>query len=175
MRHPHTEPTLLLVTLRRLVFAALVAGTVLILSWEGWAMLRINGLNPIKTAIFGLFVLLLVPIALFFWTAAIGLVVQLCGGDALDLSRTLDGPSPPPRQLPRTAVVMPTYNEDPVRVFAGLKATCESADATGFGPDFDFFILSDTTDPDIWVREELAFAELRGEVPRPGLVLPQPP
>ena len=62
---------------------------------------------------------------------------------------------------------MPTYNEDPVRVFAGLKATCESVDQTGFGPEYDFFILSDTTDPDTWVREELAFAELRREVPHP--------
>ena len=161
------EPTPRWVTLRRLVFASLVALTVMLLSWESSVMLRINGLNPVKTAIFILFVVLVVPIALFFWTAAIGLVVQLRGGDALDVSRTLDGPSPHPRELPRTAVVMPTYNEDPVRVFAGLKATRESVDETGFGPDYDFFILSDTTDPDIWVREELAFAELRGDVPHP--------
>ena len=167
MRDLSLEPTPSWVTLRRLAFAFLVVLTVALLSWESWVMLRINGLNPVKTVIFILFVVLVVPIALFFWTAAIGLVVQLRGGDALDVSRTLDGPSPQPRELPRTAVVMPTYNEDPVRVFAGLKATCESVDQTGFGPAFDFFILSDTTDPDTWVREELAFAELRGEVSRP--------
>ena len=167
MSNQHPELTPLRVTLRRLVFAALVALTFLFLSWESWAMLRINGLTPLKTAIFVLFVVLLVPIALSFWTAAIGLVVQLRGGDSLDVSRTLDGPSSQPLEFPRTAVVMPTYNEDPVCVFAGLKATCESAEHTGFGPDFDFFILSDTTDPDVWLREELAFAELRDEVSRP--------
>jgi len=155
------------VTLRRLVFVCLVVFTAALLIWESWTMLRINGLTPIKAAIFSLFVVLVVPIALFFWTAAIGLVGQLGGGDALDLSRTLDGPSPQPHELPRTAIVMPTYNEDPVRVFAGLKATFESLDQTGFGPAYDFFILSDTTNPDTWVREEIAFAELRGEVSRP--------
>ena len=109
--------------LRRIVFAILVALTVWLLSWESWSMLRINGLNTLKLAIFVLFVVLLIPIALSFWTAAIGLIIQLRGGDDLDLSRTLDGQLPRPPELPRTAVVMPTYNEDPVRVFAGLKAT----------------------------------------------------
>ena len=98
MRTSNLEPTPPWVTLRRLVFASLVALTVLFLSWESWTMLRINGLNPIKTAIFVLFVVLLIPIALFFWTAAIGLLVQLRGGDALDVSRTLNGPSPKPPQ-----------------------------------------------------------------------------
>ena len=130
-------------------------------------MLRINGLNPFKTAILVLLVALVVPIALFFWTAAIGLVVQLCGGDALDVSRTLDEPLASGPSLPLTAVVMPAYNEDPVRIFAGLKATCESVEKTGLGAAFEFFILSDTTDPDIWVREELAYAELRERCPAP--------
>jgi membrane glycosyltransferase len=167
MRTSWLEPTPKRVNFRRLIFACLVVFTAAFLVWESWTMLRVNGLNPIKTAIFALFVVLVVPIALFFWTAAIGLVGQLRGGDALDLSRTLDWPSPQPRELPRTAIVMPTYNEDPVRVFAGLKATFESLDQTGFGPAYDFFILSDTTNPDTWVREEMAFAELRGEVSRP--------
>jgi membrane glycosyltransferase len=167
MRNSPLEPTPPRVTLRRLVFAILVALTVALLSWESWVMLLINGLNPVKTAIFILFVVLVIPIALFFWTAAIGFLVQLRGGDVLDVSRTLDGLSSQPSELPRTAIVMPTYNEDPVRVFAGLKATCESVAETGFGPAYDFFILSDTTDPDTWVREELAFTELRGEVSRP--------
>ena len=77
--------------LRRIVFAILVALTVWLLSWESWSMLRINGLNTLKLAIFVLFVVLLIPIALSFWTAAIGLIIQLRGGDDLDLSRTLDG------------------------------------------------------------------------------------
>ena len=167
MNHAHPEPAPRWIVLRRIVFAILVVLTTWLLSWEIWSMMRINGLTTLKIAIFVLFVVLMIPLALSFWTAAIGLIIQLGGGDALDLSRTLDGESPSPPELPRTAVVMPTYNEDPVRVFAGLKTTCESVDQTGFASDFEFFILSDTTDPDIWVREELAFAELRNEVSHP--------
>ena len=58
-------------------------------------------------------------------------------------------------------MVVPVYNEDPVRVFAGLKATYESLEQTGFLPFFEFFILSDTTDADTWIREEMAFVDLR--------------
>src|SRR5262249_2438109 len=47
----------------------------------------------------------------------------------------------------RTAIVMPICNEDIATVFGGLRATCESLAATGALRLFDFYILSDTTDP----------------------------
>lgn len=158
------------IAVRRALFALLVGLTVWLLSWAIWSMLHINGLNAIKLSIFVIFVILLIPIALSFWTAAIGLVIELRGRDALNLARTLEAQPPQPAVLPRTAVVMPTYNEDPVRVFAGLKATCASLDETGYVPEFEFFILSDTTDPNVWIREELAFTDLRNEVPHPETI-----
>mgnify|MGYP000559488803 CR=1 FL=1 len=69
------------------------------------------------------------------------------------------GPLPAPGI--RTALLMPTYNEDPARVMAGLQATYESLVATGHAGAFDLFILSDTTDPDVWIAEEAAFLALR--------------
>jgi membrane glycosyltransferase len=62
---------------------------------------------------------------------------------------------------------MPVYNEDPARVFAGVKATYTNIEQTGLLERFDFFLLSDSTDPDTWINEELAFAELRSEVSNP--------
>ena len=160
------EPTEFWLTLRRLGFGTLVMATALIIGWNAFSMARINGLDTLKIVSFVLFVILLLPIALSFWTATIGFLVQWRGGDTLDLSRTLEqAPSMGP--LPRTAVVMPVYNEDPSRVLAGLKATYNSVEETGFLDAFDFFLLSDTTDPDTWVSEELAFAELRNEVTHP--------
>jgi membrane glycosyltransferase len=55
---------------------------------------------------------------------------------------------------------MPVYNEDPHDVFAGVRAIYESLQATGQGQAFDFFVLSDTTNPDLWLAEELAWARL---------------
>ena len=56
---------------------------------------------------------------------------------------------------------MPVYNEQTARTFAALEAIHESVEATGLGAHFDYFILSDTTDPDAWIAEERAFLALR--------------
>ena len=56
---------------------------------------------------------------------------------------------------------MPIYNEAPQRVFARLQAMYESLDALGVLDHFDIFILSDTTDPEVWLEEEVGFWELR--------------
>ena len=52
---------------------------------------------------------------------------------------------------------MPTYNEEPERVMAGLQAIYESVQATGQLAQFDFFVLSDTHQ-----RRRSAGAEERG-------------
>jgi membrane glycosyltransferase len=53
-----------------------------------------------------------------------------------------------------TAIVFPVYNENVMRVYEGLRATYESLEKTELIGRFDFFILSDSTDPDRWVEEE---------------------
>jgi membrane glycosyltransferase len=161
------DPRRITVFVRRTCFVALVAATTALISERMFGMLLINGLTPLKLEIFILFVILLLPIALSFWTSIIGFIVQCLGGDTLDLSRTLAEDDHEKRPLPRTAVVMPIYNEDPVRVFAGLRATYESLAKEGWLEEFDLYVLSDTTDPDIWVREEMAFADLKKEVSHP--------
>jgi membrane glycosyltransferase len=60
----------------------------------------------------------------------------------------------------RYAVVMPVYNEDCVRFCARIEAIYRSIEATGHLGSFDFFILSDTRDLDLWVLEETAWTNL---------------
>ncbi len=161
------EPSGFWLAVRRSGFTVLVAATALLISWQAFQILRTNGIDTLKLASFVLFVILLLPITLSFWTAILGFIVQWRGGDTLDLTSTLDLARAPGQVLPRTAIVVPVYNEEPGRVFAGLRATYESLEQTGLGGHFDFFVLSDTTDPDTWISEELAFAELRGQVSDP--------
>ena len=71
----------------------------------------------------------------------------------------------PSRLERRTAIVMPIYNEAPARVFAAVQAICEDVAATGLGASFDYFFLSDTTDPDIWIAEERALLAMRQRLP----------
>ncbi|MGE9290510.1 MAG: glucans biosynthesis glucosyltransferase MdoH [Puniceicoccales bacterium] len=59
-----------------------------------------------------------------------------------------------------TAILFPVYNEEPARVLAGLEATYRSLEKTGRLEQFDFFILSDTRDPDKWVEEEMGWLTL---------------
>ena len=55
---------------------------------------------------------------------------------------------------------MPVYNEDPIAVLAGLEATFHSLMKTREGTNFDFFILSDTTDTQIAAAEERGWMAL---------------
>jgi membrane glycosyltransferase len=60
----------------------------------------------------------------------------------------------------RTAMLLPTYNEDPYHVLARLRAVYESVEEIGCVSQFDWFVLSDTTDPAIWIAEEKRFLGL---------------
>ncbi len=60
----------------------------------------------------------------------------------------------------RHAVVMPVYNEDSVKTCARIEAIYRSIEATGHLESFDFFILSDTRELDLWVLEETSWTNL---------------
>ncbi|ODN66787.1 glucans biosynthesis glucosyltransferase MdoH [Methylophaga muralis] len=58
-----------------------------------------------------------------------------------------------------TAILLPIYNEDPIRIKAALKVMRE--DILNKAPGkFAFFILSDTNKADAWIAEEQAFLDL---------------
>jgi membrane glycosyltransferase len=41
---------------------------------------------------------------------------------------------------------------------------CESVDQSGYGSGFDWFVLSDTTNPSVWIAEEKCFLRLREDL-----------
>ncbi len=137
---------------------AFVFGTAILLTaagtWEMNAVLNGRGASLLGVALLGLFVSLFAWIALAFTSTVGGVIASLGGGPALDVT------GPVPTLATRTALLMPTYNEDPGRVMAGVQAMMESLDATGQGGQFDVFILSDTTQPDVWIAEEAAYLAL---------------
>ncbi len=75
----------------------------------------------------------------------------------------IDPRGPLPAPSIRTALLLPTYNEDQHRVFAGLAATLRSLQETGRAGQFDAFVLSDTTNADVWIVEANAYRRLRAE------------
>ncbi len=91
--------------------------------------------------------------------ALFGAFDMLCGRRrAVRITKLADGRTAP--LTLRFAVVMPIYNEDCVRVCARIEAIHRSIEATGQLAAFDFFVLSDTRDLDLWVLEETAWTNL---------------
>ena len=119
---------------------------------EMYKVIDVGGVTMLKWALLGLFVLNFSWIALSFCSALVGLAVLL---------RRPQRRGPPGRLSVKTAVVMPIYNETPSRVFSALQAIFEDLGRTGYAANFDWFFLSDTTNPDVWVAEERAFIALR--------------
>jgi membrane glycosyltransferase len=64
----------------------------------------------------------------------------------------------------RTAVLMPTYNEDPDRIYASIEVMAAAIGESGEGKAFDWFVISDTTDPDVVLTEEAGFYALRERI-----------
>ena len=144
--------------LRRLIVIGGAALMTAMAANEMYKVLTAGALTLLAVLVLLLFVALFAWIALAFTSAICGFVSMLSdGGHRLGIS--LDGPLPALQS--RTALLMPTYNELPARVMAGLQAIYESLAETGRLDWFDVFILSDTTDPDIWLAEEAAFLALR--------------
>jgi len=61
----------------------------------------------------------------------------------------------------RVALTMTLRNEDPARPLARLAEMRRNLDETGEGGQFDIFVLSDSSDPEIAAEEERVFAALR--------------
>ncbi len=56
----------------------------------------------------------------------------------------------------RNVILIPTYNENTAHVFAAMEAMANGLIDKGAGRCFDWFVLSDTTDPEIFLQEEEA-------------------
>ena len=120
---------------------------------EMYAVVNVGAITPLKWALLILFVANFSWIAIAFTSGVLGFFWLLFR-------------APPPPPLPgvlnaRTAVVMPIYNEAPSRVFGAVQAMMEDVEKTGLGDHFDWFFLSDTTNPDVWIAEERAFLAMR--------------
>ncbi len=149
-------------TLRRAALLGLVTAQTAVATYYMVGVLPYHGGQPLELAILSLFAILFGWISTGFWTAMLG-CLELLGAGRYAISRTAAEGAPIAEQA-RTAIVMPICNENVPRVFAGLRATYDSLARTGEGRHFDFFILSDSSEPDLRVAETAAWGQLRREL-----------
>lgn len=143
----------------RIILAALTLLTTSLGVWGFAKVIGSDGVDLLDLVLLPLFTLLFLWVVFSFWTASLGFI-QLHrhrprASALLEMKDAARG-----RQFPKTALLMPVYNESPADVYAGLVATCESLRATGHAGGFDLFLLSDTRDPRLWLEEELMWASL---------------
>lgn len=146
--------------LRRSALLLLVAGQTALATWFMLTVLPYRGGNALEVAMLVLFALLFAWISFGFWIAVIGFCLRRLGGDRHSLLRQQDAATLAQTPLARTAIVMPVYHESIERSLGGLSAVYQSLERTGQLEHFDFFILSDSRDPDIWLQEQAAWSLL---------------
>jgi membrane glycosyltransferase len=141
-------------------------------AYAAWLMADVLGadqLTVMEMVVIAFFTINFAWISLSFFTGIVGIFLRGFGLDAITLKRL----KPITRKgslKSKTVIVIPVYNEDPDRVFAGLRASYESLAATGEIDAFDFFVLSDTRDPDIWIAEEVAWAKACADLKARGKI-----
>ena len=146
---------------RRIKIFGLVIFSTLLASLKWISVIPTDSLFITKFLMIFLFVLTFAWIALFFWSSVLGFFELL-------MKRGVPGINQYPADadlFSKTAILMPVYNEEPNSVFANLAAMADSLYKTGYAEHFDIFVLSDTTDPKIWVDEEKIWFETKQQIP----------
>jgi membrane glycosyltransferase len=104
----------------------------------------------LANALTAIFALLFLRLAIACMSGIIGLFVLI--------GRRQSG-APMQTPIGRTALLVPVYNEHPGRLFAALRAMHDDLGRSGLAHAFDIFVLSDSTDADIWIAEEGAWLD----------------
>ncbi len=136
--------------------AFMLASTLLLTGWathEMYQVLSVSGLTILEWALLAVFAVNISWVCFAFVNALAGFFsVHASARRQPEESRVQR------LMLARTVVAFPIYNEDVEHIFATVLSTARSlSDAPGH---FECFILSDTTDPDIALREESAFERI---------------
>ncbi|MBJ7424970.1 MAG: glucans biosynthesis glucosyltransferase MdoH, partial [Akkermansiaceae bacterium] len=143
---------------RTIFFGSVVIVNILCVSWLAdlfWHM----GFQKTHYPLLGIFTILNGLLVLGSFHALFGAIDMLLGRkQSIRISKLAEGKNELLQQ--RHAVVIPVYNEDSIKVCARIEAIYRSIQATGHLHSFDFFILSDTRDLDLWVKEETSWTNL---------------
>jgi membrane glycosyltransferase len=103
---------------------------------------------------------LLQGLMIFFFAISLGWIAFAAGSVLAGASKRRDR-HPDSVGTTLTALVMPIYNEDPLRTTAGLQAMAEALALIDAHRSFEIVILSDSTNADSWIRETLSVDLLR--------------
>ncbi len=144
---------------RRRLLSCLVLIPAAIAAWLMGHVLPQKSSPVIEFFVVALFATLFAWISIGFWASVAGFFSLLFGRDRFRIPAKAELPAIPTSERAITAIAIPVCNEPVDRVCAGLYGVYRSIEETGRIDLFDFYILSDSTDPDKWIEEEAAWHE----------------
>ncbi|MDR1872449.1 MAG: glucans biosynthesis glucosyltransferase MdoH [Deltaproteobacteria bacterium] len=147
-------------SLRRAILLILIALPTIAAAWITHSLLPAQGVTWLNAVMTALFAILFGWISVGFWSSLAGAYALARGGDVFAVLKGIPTTADLPDDF-KTAILFPVYNEDPQMVFSGVKTVRDSLDRSGAARHFDVFVLSDSTDPDVWVAEEEAFTRTK--------------
>ncbi len=138
-----------------------------------WAdLLAQNGLTILDIIQIILFALSYLWVSPFFWSSILGWLRLASGGKTPGIvhpHHLLPGVEAPELMNHRaTAIVIPVYNEEAGAVFARLCAMYKALERSGNLQHFHFFVLSDSTDAEAWLAEEIMWSKVVRELNAEG-------
>lgn len=106
---------------------------------------------------------LLQGLMIFFFAVSLGWIAFAAGSVLAGASKRRDRTVRPDAAADAalTALVMPIYNEDPLRTTAALQAMAEALAQIDAHRGFEIVVLSDSPNADAWIRETLGIDLLR--------------
>jgi len=168
----HTTPTGMQsvpdLFMRRAFFTLLCLATTAWLCWWLAKILATDGFGVIDFMMVVAFLTNAPWIVVGFWNSVIGFALLHFTREPLEsvLPVAADRRANDPVNM-RVAILMTVRNEDPARAAARLRVVKASLDKTGFGDNFDYFVLSDSSRPEVIAEEEATFAAWRREFSNP--------
>jgi membrane glycosyltransferase len=139
--------------LRRLVLIAGALAIAAVVAGVMFHVLRRGGLSFMEWATIGFATLLSGWVGFGFMSA--------CAGFVATLPRRAVAAAAADPITARTAILLPTYNEDPGLILAAVQAIGEDLRRLDLTPLYDVFILSDTRDAQVARAEASGFLRLR--------------
>lgn len=154
--------------IRRSLLILFVLGQTAVACYYLLWVLPYHGGTWLELGLTALFAILYIWIAVGFWTAVLGFLLRLVGGDRHALLRRHSDEALAATPLAKTAVLLPIYHEPVHWTLSGLKAVYRDIERFGYIEHFEFYILSDSRDPNVWLEEQAAWQALATELGAEG-------
>ncbi len=150
---------------RRRLFAFVCFATLVLMTDRLAQILAPAGFGLIEILMILMFIVFMPWSILGFWNSALGFLLWFTRDPMQAINPVATRAREDDPIFIRTAILMTLRNENPARAFRRLRTIKKSLDATGQGEHFDYYVLSDSSNPGVIAAERAAYAAWLPEFP----------